>query len=69
MVCQLNRVLILGGVIRTEITNGDLSIGQQVVLADLDEPLPGSATEVAETEEFQFQFEGGGPGAIIPPNG
>ena len=43
--------------------SGDLSIGQQVVLADLDEPLPGSATEVAETEGFQVQ------GGFFPPNG
>ncbi|HVR77454.1 MAG TPA: HlyD family efflux transporter periplasmic adaptor subunit [Acidimicrobiia bacterium] len=60
------QVGVVGGT-WTEITSGDLSIGQEVVLADLDEPLPGSATEVAETEGFQFP--GGGPGAILLPNG
>ncbi|HVR78062.1 MAG TPA: HlyD family efflux transporter periplasmic adaptor subunit [Acidimicrobiia bacterium] len=60
------QVGVIGGT-WTEITSGDLSIGQQVVLADLDEPLPGSATEVAETGAFQFP--GGGPGAILLPNG
>jgi multidrug efflux pump subunit AcrA (membrane-fusion protein) len=62
------QVGVVGGT-WTEITSGDLSIGQQVVLADLDEPLPGSATEVAETEAFQFQIPGGGQGAILGPNG
>lgn len=36
----------------TEIVGGDVNLGQQVVIADLDEPLPGSATEVTETQEF-----------------
>ena len=48
------QVGVVGGT-WTGIISGDLSIGQQVVLADLDEPLPGSATEVAETEGFQVQ--------------
>lgn len=56
------QVGVVGGT-WTEIISGDLSIGQQVVLADLDEPLPGSATEVAETEGFQVQ------GGFFPPNG
>lgn len=60
------QVGVVGGT-WTEITSGDLSNGQQVVLADLDEPLRGSATEVAESEAFQFQ--GGGQGSIFPPNG
>jgi RND family efflux transporter MFP subunit len=57
------QVGVVGGT-WTEITSGDLSIGQQVVLADLDEPLPGSATEVTETQEFQFP--GGGQGGFPP---
>ena len=60
------QVGVVGGT-WTEITSGDLSIGQQVVLADLDEPLPGSATELAESEVFQIQ--GGFGGAVFPPNG
>ncbi|HVR78781.1 MAG TPA: HlyD family efflux transporter periplasmic adaptor subunit [Acidimicrobiia bacterium] len=49
----------------TEIVSGDLTVGQEVLLADLDEPLPGSATEVTQTQEFQFP--GGGQGAGFPP--
>jgi hypothetical protein len=55
------QVGVVGGT-WTEITSGDLSIGQHVVLADLDEPLPGSATEVAETEGILFPGGGGGAG-------
>lgn len=49
----------------TEIVSGNLTVGQEVLLADLDEPLPGSATEVTQTQEFQFP--GGGQGAGFPP--
>lgn len=51
----VNTVSVEAGVVGTEwteIIGGDLDAGQEVVLADLDEPLPGSATEVTETEEF-----------------
>ena len=41
----------------TEITDG-LDVGQTVVLADLDAPLPGSATDTQDTGGF------GGPGGF-----
>ena len=45
----------------TEITDG-LEPGQVVVLADLDEPLPGSATDSTDTQSDGGQFvRGGGP--------
>jgi HlyD family secretion protein len=48
----------------TEITRGDLDAGQQVALADLDEPLPGTATEDAPTGFPDGGFPGGG---FAPP--
>jgi HlyD family secretion protein len=58
----------------TEITDG-LAKGDEVVLADLDEPLPGSATDTSSSSsgQRQGQFPGGGsftfPGGGAPPSG
>lgn len=56
----------------TEITAG-LDAGETVVLADLDEPLPGSATDAANgTDGGGFQGGGGfggGSGGFTPPAG
>jgi len=55
------------GATLTEITSG-LEEGQVVVLADLDEPLPGSATDTTSTDTGAgglFEFPGGG--AFTPP--
>ena len=51
----------------TEITSG-LEAGQEVVLADLDEPLPGSATDTTSTTFGPGGFNGGFPagGGIAP---
>ena len=49
------------GAALTEITSG-LEEGQEVVLADLDEPLPGSATDTSSTETGPGGFGGGFPG-------
>ena len=52
----------------TEITSG-VTAGQQVVLADISEPLPGSATESSGSDS-QNQFPGGGQlPAGGPPGG
>lgn len=50
----------------TEITSGDISSGQLVVLTDIEESLPGSATEVNEPQQV-FQGPGGFQGAAFPP--
>ena len=53
----------------TEIRSG-LEAGQQVVLADLSEPLPGTATESNATDGA-VTFQGGPPGGFVggPPGG
>ena len=52
----------------TEITSG-LEEGQDVVLADLDQPLPGSATDTSSTDTGP-SFGGGFPaGGFTPPGG
>ena len=55
------------GATLTEITSG-LEAGQEVVLADLDEPLPGSATDTSGTTFGPGGFNGGFPagGGIAP---
>ncbi|MET0729162.1 MAG: HlyD family efflux transporter periplasmic adaptor subunit [Acidimicrobiales bacterium] len=55
------------GATLTEITSG-LEAGQEVVLADLDEPLPGSATDTSSTTLGPGGFNGGFPagGGIAP---
>jgi HlyD family secretion protein len=57
------------GSIWTEIRSG-LEAGQQVVLADLSEPLPGTATESNDTDGT-VTFPGGPPGGFVggPPGG
>ena len=54
----------------TEIISG-LAEGQEVVLADLDEPLPGSATDTSSTNTGVGRFSGGFPGGggFAPPGG
>ena len=58
------------GAALTEITSG-LEEGQEVVLADLDEPLPGSATDTSSTTSGPGGFVGGVPGGggFGPPDG
>jgi hypothetical protein len=53
----------------TEVRSG-LEAGQQVVLADLSEPLPGTATESNDTDGAGG-FQGGPPGGFGggPPGG
>ena len=45
----------------TSITSG-VTAGQEVVLADLDQPLPGSATESSGNDDGDVMFPGGGGG-------
>ena len=58
------------GAILTEIISG-LEAGQEVVLADLDEPLPGSATDATSTNTGPGGFVDGFPGGggFAPPGG
>lgn len=65
---ETSRVAVTTGVIGdqwTEITGG-LRAGQQVVLADLGEPLPGSATDSSSNSNGNGSFPGDGFG---PPGG
>ena len=56
------------GAALTEITSG-LEEGQDVVLADIDQPLPGSATDTSSTDTGP-SFGGGFPaGGFTPPGG
>jgi HlyD family secretion protein len=66
---QTTQVAVTTGVIGdrwTEIRSG-LRAGQEVVLADLGEPLPGSATDSSSNGNRGGQFPGGG--GFAPPGG
>jgi HlyD family secretion protein len=67
---QTSRAAVTTGVIGdrwTEIRSG-LRAGQEVVLADLGEPLPGSATDSSTNGNRGGLFPGGG-GGFAPPGG
>jgi RND family efflux transporter MFP subunit len=67
-VSTVNVTLGVVGGTWVEIASGDLSEGQSVMIADLDEALPGSATEVSDANTITFpgggqiQFPAGGGG-------